>query len=169
MIYRSKIRALIILSKHVKAIRFNPSLLVSLDCCVCQRAYRTVVLFKNRAQSFCTSGFSKKHPFPGQVVSLDISKRQKLNMFSSKSTVAATYLIEYEFETFTDKKYGHSDVTPEPTWSRVAFELTCACGTQTQAETQNNIVRPWTNVCQCGRALYYERQETPLFIATYKV
>ena len=159
MKYRAEIVVPITLSKSVETIEFKRKVLVSLDCFGCKRSGRTVVLFEDQNKSFCTP---TKHEFPGHISKIDVSDRKNAGLLSQKSIVTTTYFIEYDFENFTDKKYPKRAITPTPTWGRATFNLSCKCGVQSEHETQNNIVRPWKAVCECGKDLYYEIEETPI-------
>jgi len=160
MKYQSEIVVPITLAKNVEDIKFRRKILVSLDCYECKRSDRTVVLFQDQKDSFCTP---TKHQFPGRIIKVEVSDRERRDFLSSKSVITATYHIEYDFEEFTDKKYPHEEICPYPKWSRATFLLSCQCGEQTECETQNNIVRPWKALCQCGKDLYFEIDEIPIF------
>ena len=82
---------------------------------------------------------------------------------SSKSIVTATYLIEHDFEYFSDKKYPNRKIAPVVTWGRASFKLKCPCGLESEHSTQNNTSRPWKARCECGKDLFYETEETPIF------
>jgi len=143
----------ITVAKNVVSINFNREVLVSLDCFGCKWSKRTVVLFEDKNESFCTP---TRHHFQGRIVKVEVSDRKRLGRLSSKSVVIATYNIEYEFKDFTDSKYPERKIGPLPTWSRVTFFLFCTCGEEIENETQTNIVRPWRSVCKCGKDLHYE-------------
>ena len=115
----------ITLSRHAVNIEFENKILVSLHCFECKRSHRTVVLLEDQEKSFCTP---TKHKFPGRIVNFSISDRLKTKILSSKSVVTETYVIEYEFEPFVDKKYPHREITPKITWSRATFTIHCECG-----------------------------------------
>jgi hypothetical protein len=165
MKYKTEIVVPITLAKNVETIEFKSKVLASLDCFGCKRSGRTVVLFENQAESFCTP---TRHEFPGHIDRIEISDREKIGLISTKSVVTATYFIEYEFQEFTDKKYPQREISPIPTWGRATFILSCKCGEKSEHETQNNTERPWKAVCKCGKDLYYEVDETPIFRNTAK-
>lgn len=160
MKYQSEILVPITLAKNVTEIKFKRNILVSLDCSGCKRSRRTVGLFENHENSFCTP---TKHEFPGRIIKCQVSDRENTGFLSSKSIVTATYYIDYDFEQFIDKKYPTREIGPAPTWSRVTFLLTCKCGEKTVRTTQNNIGRPWKAECKCGKDLYYEIDQIPIF------
>lgn len=166
MEYQVKIEVPITLFKHVVAIEFKSNLLVSLDCSVCRRSQRTIILFDDQRLSLCTPS---KHGFPGRISRMEISDRKKMGLLSSKSQVTATYWIEYAFETFIDKKHPQTEIRPRCGWGRVSFLLTCRCGKTSEHETQNNLVRPWRAVCECNRVLYQETDETPKIAEACKI
>lgn len=163
MRYKSDILVPITLAYNVVGIEFKRKVLASLDCLVCKRSRRTVVLYEQQEKSFCTPS---NHGFPGYITQIQMSGRERIDSLPEKFIVTATYHIEHEFKAFTDEKYPHRVVSPAITWSRAAFTLTCSCGRETEQETQNNIARPRTAVCECGQALYYEIDKIPLFRAT---
>lgn len=152
MRHRSEIIVPVTLASGVACVTFGRKILAALDCPVCKRSRRTVVLYEQQEKSFCTpSG----HGFPGHISRLEISRQKNL--------VTASYEIEYAFEAFADAKHPHRNIGPAVTWSRATFTVTCACGMETTHETQNNIARPWKAACACGQDLYYETSEIPLF------
>ncbi|MBE9527159.1 MAG: hypothetical protein IME94_09325 [Proteobacteria bacterium] len=162
MKFQSKIIAPVTLSKNVLDIEFIKRISVSLDCSGCKRSRRTVVLFEEQNESFCTP---TNHKYPGRINKLSVSERKKYRVLSDKSVVTATYKIVYEFDKFTDKKYPDRTINENPTWARVSFSILCKCGVKSEHSTQNNISRPWTAVCECGNELYYELEEIPKFTA----
>lgn len=172
MKYKSEIIVPITLANNAASIKFSNKILVSLDCFICKRSRRTVVLYEDQEKSFCTPS---KHQFPGRITQIDISERENADLVRQRSVVTATYCIEYEFEEFIDEKvaqsnyYSPREISPKPTWSRATFQLTCICGEQTQQETQNNLGRPTKLVCKCGKDIYYEIEPIPLFKHTVKL
>lgn len=165
MKYKSEVVVPITLSQSVEAIEFKRKVLASLDCFTCKRSWRTVVLVEDQSKSFCTP---TGHEFPGRISKIEVSDRENAGLPSQISIVTATYFIEYEFQDFTDSKYPTREISPKPTWGRVAFTLSCKCGEKSEHETQNNIGRPWKAVCKCGNDLYYEVDEIPIFGNTEK-
>jgi hypothetical protein len=129
-------------------VRFCEILEVSLDCCVCHRCRRTVILKVGAVQGKCTTG----HPFPGKIVGMEANAD------------SVVYRLEYWFEPFEDVKYpDRRKAQGRPTWARVGFELVCPkCGQASRQSSQNNIVRPWTCHCKCGHVLYTESDEMPV-------
>jgi hypothetical protein len=130
-------------------VTFSDTLEVSLDCCICRRCFRTVILTRGNVEGICTP---TGHPFPGKIVGLEAGANSVI------------YRLEYLFEQFEDAKYpGRRTPQDRPTWGRVGFEITCPnCGHKTPHSTQTNIVRPWTCRCECGQVLYTETDEMPV-------
>ena len=160
MKYLTEIFVPITLAKNVESIDFRSTIAAALDCFDCKRSARTVVLHENEQESFCTP---TEHNFKGRIKSIEISDRKKIGIMSSKSIVNATYLIEHDFEGFSDKKYPHRKISPDATWGRASFKLRCSCGVESEHSTQNNISRPWKARCECGKDLFYEVEEIPIF------
>ena len=134
---------------------------VSLDCPVCERLRRTVMLATEQYQvtrsyqnetvhltqaerpAVCTPTL---HDFPARVVHREVT---------NSLVPEIIYRFEYEFRDFIDHKGGHSSDTP--TWARVSFTATCPhCSTETATGTQSNIVRPYTKRCTCGQVLFVD-------------
>jgi hypothetical protein len=126
---------------------------VSLDCFVCERLNRTVVLKLGEDSGRCTP---TGHPFPGRL--LEMAVRPAIH------SLTVTYRVLYRYEPFTDRKYpARGRARGAPTWARVSFTVRCPkCGAVSERSTQNNIVRPWTCGCACGLPLYTEEVEMPL-------
>jgi hypothetical protein len=84
---------------------------VSLDCCICHRCYRTVIIRMGGIEGKCTP---TGHPFPGKIVSKQ----------AGPASVAGR--LEYWYEPFADAKYPDRRApTDRPTWGRVGFEAVC--------------------------------------------
>jgi hypothetical protein len=135
---------------------YRDPLELSLDCPVCRRCWRTVIFREGQAEGKCTP---TGHAFPGRITS-------KYEAHDG-GVASVVYRVAYRYEPFTDAKYPSRRPSGEPSWGRVAFEVTCPeCGEVTQASTQTNIVRPWTCRCKCGCVLYTERDEQPVLSST---
>lgn len=155
---RSDVAADITIRKGV-AIEFSRVLEASIDCHVCRAARRTVVLYEDEEKSRCTP---TGHAFPGVVEEIVASEPQ-YRFMSNRGVVRVIYRVTYEFETFSDTKRPCREIKPDISWGRISFKLVCPCGCIKEGSTQNNIVRPWTNVCKCGKPLMYEIEEMPRF------
>jgi len=166
--YRSEIVVPLILSNNVLDIQFNEDVLVQLNCPVCKKSGRTVVLYKERGDSYCTP---TRHEFKGCITGIEVTDRESVGLISSKYKVTATYHIEYDFSGFIEKRYPREVIDPSPKfpWSRAGFKITCKCGLQTDIETQNNQERPWQYKCKCGKELYCEVDEIPIIQNTVQV
>jgi hypothetical protein len=151
-----EIRASIYPNKGVN-ILFEQYLEISLDCSQCSRTHRTVVFESNDQLGRCTpSG----HEFEGKVSKLAVKEIK--GIFSNE--VECYFKLCYEYSEVKDKKYPNRVSSSLPTWGRVHFAVTCPkCGNSAKHSTQNNIVRPWTNICNCGYKLYTEKKEFPVF------
>ena len=142
----------IVTSDCVTDVTFSDTVMVSLDCCGCNRCYRSVVLDKSGYLSYCTP---TRHKFDGQILEL------RSNRDENSNATIGSYLIEYEFEPFTDAKYPDRIPSPESSWARVKFTMRCQCGANVSHETQNNQVRPLDIQCECGAVLVTEAEEIP--------
>ena len=154
----SHVTARVTLHKGV-AIEFSRVLEASLDCHICQRSRRTIVLHADSSDSRCTP---TGHPFPGKIDGVRTSM-PRFQFLSTRGVAEVVYSVSYDFEPFTDTKYPSRQIGPEITWGRVSFTLTCTCGRSKEGSTQNNVVRPWTDVCACGKPLFFEVEQMPLF------
>lgn len=128
---------------------------VSLDCSICGKKRRTVIVDQDQIRSYCTP---TKHPFPAKI--------RETQVHQSGTETQFAYIIEYDFVDFEDKrrKWPNTAASAMPKWGRISFEVTCPeCNTKNRTSTQNNLVRPHTEHCSCGYALYTENKELPLF------
>lgn len=131
---------------------FSDNLAVVLDCVVCKRTRRVVILAGDERESKCTP---TGHRFPGRVAGHEtVSKQSPWPSRLSRSE--HKYRIEYEYEPFSDSKNGRA-ATSEPRWARIALVLRCPkCGKENQGGTQSNIVLPRVSRCGCGAVLLKE-------------
>jgi hypothetical protein len=139
-------------TEFVTDITFSDTIMVSLDCYQCSRCRRSVVVNKSGYFSYCTP---TQHNFKGKILELKSTKDNKL------AITTGHYLIEYEFFRFTDAKYPMRIPAPGSDWARVKFTLRCRCGANSTHETQNNQVRPFDILCECGAILVTEIEEIP--------
>jgi hypothetical protein len=130
------------------AVTFRQQIEVSLDCFICRRRHRTVVMKAIGEAGICTP---TKHAFPGSLLQVSAVGPESRFTFS------------YDYEPFTDQKYpderryAHWE-KGAPSWVRVSFDAKCpSCGLATERSTQTNLVRPWDCFCKCGRRLYSDR------------
>jgi uncharacterized protein YbaR (Trm112 family) len=134
---------------------YGNELEVSLDCPNCKRNRRTVIFHIGNTKGCCTPR-RKCGNFPGQII-----HKQK---YYSEQTYFVSYKIRYEYEPFIDLKSGDKSVGL-PTWERIHFTLVCPnCSRLLKRSIQNNIVRPWSCYCECGRLMYTEEEEIPRFL-----
>jgi hypothetical protein len=142
-------------SQDVEAV-FEEKLELSLDCALCLKKQRTVVMYPERGASFCTP---THHPYSAQINDFTVTMRE--------GTTEALYTVAYDYTSFEDTRdQWRSDPSSHemPTWGRVYFALTCpGCGQKKRQSTQSNIVRPWKCRCSCGYLLYEETRTIPLF------
>ncbi len=166
--YKSEIVVPLTLSINVLDIQFNEEVLVQLNCPICKKSGRTVVLFKEQSDSYC---IPTRHTFNGCITDIVVTDRESEKLLTSKFVVTATYHIKYDFSEFIEERYPRRVIEPSPKfpWSRARFELTCKCGLKTDIETQNNQERPWQGKCKCGNELYYEVDEIPIIQNTMQV
>lgn len=150
-------------------LRFSPGvqitldkiLEVSLDCPICKRLHRTIMLATEKRQitrsyrnetvhlsqaeklAVCTPTL---HTFPARLVHKEVTTSEVPEII---------FRFEYESRPFIDHKGRHSSEIP--TWARVSFTATCPqCRTETCTSTQTNLVRPYTKHCSCGYVLYVD-------------
>jgi hypothetical protein len=136
---------------HGVRVQYHDPLEISLDCPLCHRTRRTVVLRQADNTAICTP---TKHAFPARIIARHISH---------DTSPELRLLVQYDYQPFVDTKY-QSESTGIPSWGRVNFTCTCPnCGMLSTTSTQTNIVRPWTHRCACSYALYTDVIELPEF------
>ena len=135
---------------------FDQYLEVALDCADCGRIQKTVVFDIPGELGQCTpSG----HTFDGNI------GRKQVEAVGDRGRITYRCVIplSYEYQSFLDSKYS-TPSSPTPAWARVFFTASCPdCGRSSRLSTQNNIVRPYTCGCACGKALYTEEDPQPTF------
>jgi len=137
-------------------VTFDSGLEISLDCSTCGRTHRTVVFDALGQPGRCTPD---GHPFDGEIG----HKRVTTHGLWHKS-YRCVIPLSYQYQQVKDKKYPSRISSPVPTWARVHFAAACPdCGRSSNVSTQNNIVRPYTFSCTCGKVLYTERASQPTF------
>jgi hypothetical protein len=137
-------------------VSFDSGLEISLDCSTCSRTHRTVVFDALGQPGRCTPD---GHPFDGEIG----QKRVTTHGLWHKS-YRCVIPLSYQYQQVKDKKYPSHVSSPVPTWARVHFATTCPdCGRSSNVSTQNNIVRPYTFSCTCGKVLYTETASHPTF------
>lgn len=134
-------------------VSFLDSLLVSLDCPVCCRCWRTVVFQEGEPEGICTP---TGHPFSGQMIDKVVAR--------DGAVTSVVYRVAYRYEPFIDAKHPDQRKSDgKPTWSRVGFQVTCPrCQRVNENDIQTNIERPLTIRCDCGCVLYEERETMPV-------
>ena len=95
---------------------FSDGLGVVLDCLVCKRTRRMVILGEDERESQCTP---TGHRFPGRVVRHE-TLRKPSPWPCGMSRMEHEYRIEYDYESFSDSKNGRA-ATPEPRWARIGL------------------------------------------------
>ncbi|MCI5055730.1 MAG: hypothetical protein MRY83_06455 [Flavobacteriales bacterium] len=124
---------------------------VSLPCVNCKRNRRTVIFDNSSKFGICTPR-DKCPGFKGKLSSYGISREPNFAVL--------TYNIAFEYESFIDQKYKNESYFSR--WARVYFTLQCSkCKQKNTLSTQDNMVRPFTEKCRCGNAIYLEN-ENPL-------
>lgn len=118
---------------------------VSLPCPGCRRDHRTLILSEHEQVRHWDGA---DHAFEGRVVRKSLSQNQ--------GHILARYHLEYEYEPFVDQRWSPEPVHYQPTWSRLSFRLQCPCGQRIENDTQDNLTRPRSEVCACGRLLLFE-------------
>ena len=155
MLVMVRIRAPFTFNGPVNA-EFADGVEFSLDCAICRKKRRTVVISPVERFSYCTA---TQHIFPARVVHRTI--------ITADGITEVVYLVEYYYMPFEDaREKWSSDPASHamPPWGRVHVALTCPmCGKMGRHSTQTNIVRPRTAHCDCGHAHFTETREVPLF------
>ncbi|KAB8140052.1 hypothetical protein F8S13_25600 [Chloroflexia bacterium SDU3-3] len=123
---------------------------IALDCHQCRRTRRTVIIQQADGSAICTPA---RHHFPAQLAARHIGD----------APGQIRLLVHYDYQPFADAKYP-IESTGVPSWGRVSFTCACPrCGALSAASTQTNMVRPWTQRCACGLALYTDAAVMPRF------
>jgi len=142
-------------------IAFSSTVEVSLACHRCVRANRTIILNESAAaEHFGRSIGRGDHPFDGRITGFRMDRQMDVG---DTDRVEASYYLSYEFQPFTDLKYPELLISPQPTWGRVHFTISCPCGRRSELSTQTNLIRPWRASCDCRRTLYVENEQVILF------
>jgi len=150
MKYNVTVRASLLLSPDVCIVPAQ-ILEVSLDCYLCNRRHRTVVMRKGE-RSYCTP---THHSHSAQILHSEISVRNE--------RTDIIYRFNYDFKCFWDLKYK-TVASDQLSWGRISFTVTCPqCGEIHDQSTQQNLVRPFQYFCDCGHLLYLDDQEMPVF------
>ncbi|MBI5230172.1 MAG: hypothetical protein HY981_02655 [Candidatus Magasanikbacteria bacterium] len=137
---------------------------VSLDCAVCQKLYRTVIIHKDVGETKCAG-----HSFPAMIKLIENNKKIWKSFFMKEEMREFIYHVEYEYTEFEDSRdgtgYDRRASHEFPSWGRISFLVTCPkCKSIQRFFTQNNIVRPFIGICgQCSYQLYTDNKEQPLF------
>jgi hypothetical protein len=127
---------------------FKDSLEISLDCSVCRRAHRTVILSLGSTKGVCTP---TGHPFSGAILVKRVNDQPGGEQVS--------YEIAYDHEDFIDSKYPETVPTGLVAWVRASFAIKCpTCHRSQDGSTQSNLVRPYDERCACGRRLYEDTE-----------
>lgn len=146
------------------AIEPADSVEVSLDCSICKKRYRTVMITKDKNASYCTP---TRHQFNAIIKKIDVKTTTKKSFIKRKAITEIIYYINYDYYELTDERneYIENKSNPMPNWARVNFYLICPkCHYRQKKSTQNNIVRPLQVFCvKCLYLLYEEKTELPLF------
>ena len=141
---------------EVSSIHFDTSVEVVFDCMNCKRCNRTVRFAGVGSRGICT---------PADQCDGFLGKLFSVKPFDDGERSFVIYQIQYQYYPFLDLKSGIESAF-EPKWGRVSFQVTCSkCGARTFQSTQNNLVRPFAVLCQCGAHLYDESGEIPLLRA----
>jgi hypothetical protein len=129
---------------------FADEIEVSLDCFICVRRNRTMILRCGSGVAVC---FKHRHSFRARI----LDKHQA----DVGGCATGTYRIEYGFNPFVDVKDGRT-ADPLPKWARVGFSIRCPkCHQRSETSTQTNTVRPWGKTCSCGLRLFTEAEAMP--------
>ena len=121
---------------------------LSLDCFVCRRCHRTVGLRAGLEEGVCTP---TNHPFPGAILSKNVQ------VLGSEAIIE--HKVEFWFAPFEDIKRGGQAVGTRH-WARVRFSLDCPrCQRRTSSSVQTNLVRPFSDSCECGFELFTDVTE----------
>lgn len=137
---------------------------VSLDCVVCQKLYRTVIIHKDIRETKCAG-----HSFPAMIKLIENNKKVWKSFFMREEMREIIYHIEYEYMAFEDTRdgtgYDRRFSKEFPNMGRIKFLVTCPkCKNTQRCFTQNNIVRPFINICeQCSFELYKDNKAQPVF------
>ncbi len=133
---------------------FEDTIEVSLYCHICSRSHRTVQFSKSESMGVC---FPTRHPFPGGIIGKEVSR--------DGSLTTVKYRLSIEREPFPDHEHpGESSPPGQSTRARVNYRILCPkCARITERSSQNNVTRPLAVHCKCGRLLYTEEKETPVF------
>lgn len=141
-------------------LKTKPHLEVSLDCAVCQKRARTVVMglssqIRGEIAEYSAAPAAPKaaictptgHDFPARLVQHET--------ITGTETVTLRYCFEYDYSAFNATAGSlRGDSSPLPRWARVSFLLRCpTCEVSMESSTQTNLGRPYDQGCHCGLPL----------------
>jgi hypothetical protein len=122
---------------------------LSLDCCICERTNRTVILKQGEERAVCSSDEQHgRHPAPARITALDTT--------TTVTELALRAVVAYWWAPFHDAKRDVEATTQGIfPWVRLALGYFCpehkAAG---QTSIQSNMVRPVTLTCaSCSEAI----------------
>jgi hypothetical protein len=115
---------------------------LSLDCCICERADRTVVLKQGEERAVCTSDEKHgRHPAPARITAFDTT--------TLATELALRAVVAYWWAPFHDAKRDVDATTVSTVpWVRLALGYFCPEHKEGgKASIQSNMVRPVTLAC----------------------
>lgn len=137
-------------------VEFHKTLEVSLDCHICKKLHRTIIVEKSEKKSFCPSG---DHQFPAVLKNVEVIQEHS----KSNPITTVNYALEYDFFEFVAVrgKYDKNESDPTLTWIRIYFNIKCPrCRHKDDYSTQTNMVRPYQQLCNnCNLPLYDDKEE----------
>lgn len=128
-------------------ISFDSFIEISMDCFICQRKLRTIILKHGEEKARC---IKKNHVYPAKIVELKRTENK------------VEYHVEYDYRQFEDER-NKMPSDDNIKWARVYFKIECPnCNKQKDCSVQTNTIRPWSCYCKCGQLLYTEQDEMPI-------
>ncbi|ABG59626.1 hypothetical protein [Cytophaga hutchinsonii] len=122
---------------------------ITIPCSTCQRYNRTIFFEEIDTPGICTPR-AICAGFPGKLI--------ERNVISGTDLVSITHTIEFEFESFIDKKYKGIARLDVFRWARIHLIVVCRnCATKSTISVSENAVRPVVYRCTCGEKLYEEK------------
>jgi hypothetical protein len=125
---------------------------LSLDCCICERARRTVLLKQGEERGVCTSN-EKRHPAPARITAFDTTT------FATELALRA--VVDYWWAPFHDAKRDiDATTTSTVPWVRLTLGYYCPEHKDGgKASLQSNMVRPVTLSCtSCSETIAVSKE-----------
>jgi len=133
---------------------FLPTVELSLDCFISQRAGRTAILKNSDEQALCTSDEEHgSHPTSARIAAFDTT--------TEEARLILRTIVDYWWAPFRDaKRDTQASAITESPWVRLHFGSYCPARSEAgEHSTQTNLIRPCITYCRhCDAAIATSNQ-----------